>query len=337
MSGVEMTMTTGLSAEQERDLGRRILAAEERAKGELGGIQGFPQRKRKGSERTRAGDVDRLTLTARKILEEASDQPEVRARAAAALGHLKQAEDLRWQLAMSGVRIAHGEARKLRSAYMDGADLTQEGFIGLLRAASRFDPDRDIRFGTYARWWVRAQMTRAIDSNGRVVRLPGCAVEQLRNLRKVMVEVSSTGEDLSLAEMADRAGIDAERADMLLTHGKTVSFDEPVDQDPDSRSWAAFLADEDSVDPFAQAQLGEEVARMLDALNDVLDERKRYVLVQRFGLQDGVFQSLTEIARRMGLSRERVRQLERDALLALRNAMRDLNDERSRADDYIDG
>jgi RNA polymerase sigma factor (sigma-70 family) len=317
-------MAVTLSAEAERDLGRRIIAAETLARRELDQIQGLQQRKRKGSERTRAGDVDRLTAAARRAFDQAEGDPNVRTRARAALGHLAKAEALRWQLAMSGVRIAHGEARKLRSGYMDAADLQQEGFIGLLRAASRFDPDRDIRFGTYARWWVRAQMTRAIDSHGRIVRLPGCAVEQLRNLRKVMVEVSSTGEDLSLSEMADRAGIDAERADVLLTHGKTVSFDEPVDHDPDSRSWAAFLADEEHADPFEQAQLGEEVARMLDAIEGVLDERKRYVLVQRFGLADGVFLSLTEIARRMGLSRERVRQLERDALVALRDAMRDL-------------
>ena len=87
---------------------------------------------------------------------------------------------------MSGRRIAHGEARKLAGPFMDEEDLVQEGYIGLLRAAKRFDPDRGIRFSTYARWWVRAQMTRAIDHTGRPVRLPGCAVEQTRNLRKAM-------------------------------------------------------------------------------------------------------------------------------------------------------
>lgn len=327
-------MADTLSAEAERELGRRILAAEELAKGELRAISGITLRQRKGSERTRAGDVDRLSAAARRVFEDTSAEPQTRARAAAALTHLQRAEALRWELAMTGIRVAHGEARKLRSGYMDAADLTQEGFIGLLRAASRFDPDRDIRFGTYARWWVRAQMTRAIDSNGRVVRLPGCAVEQLRNLRKVMVEVSSTGEDVSLAEMAERAGIESERADVLLTHGRTVSFDEPVDHDADGRTWASFLADDETADPFARAQLGEEVARMLAAMEGVLDERKRLVLTLRFGLHDGVFVSLTEIARRLGLSRERIRQLERDALVALRDAMRDLADS---GGDYIDG
>ncbi|MEQ1567798.1 MAG: sigma-70 family RNA polymerase sigma factor [Myxococcota bacterium] len=312
-----------LTADAEKDLARRIIRAEHRARKEvrdLPAVREVLQRRAKGSERTRAGSVDRLEHAIDEVLAGKPD-PSARERALTARASLREAHTLRWQLAMSGVRIAQGEARKLRGANLDPADLTQEGFIGLLRAASRFDPDRDIRFGTYARWWVRAQMTRAIDLHGRMVRLPGCAVEQLRNLRKVMTEVDATGEVVDLAVMAARAGIDAERAAVLLAQAGHLSLDETPEGDEDGRTLGSILADPDGVDPFAQVQLGQEVSAMLELMEDQLDQRQRHVLFQRFGLQDGVFHSLTDIGRQLGLSRERVRQLERDALKALREAM----------------
>ena len=103
----------------------------------------------------------------------------------------------------------------LAGPFMDEEDLVQEGYIGLLRAAKRFDPDRGIRFSTYARWWVRAQMTRAIDHTGRPVRLPGCAVEQTRNLRKAMKRFEAAGIEYNVADLADEVGIDKERAELL--------------------------------------------------------------------------------------------------------------------------
>ena len=138
----------------------------------------------------------------------------------------QRAEELRWRLAMSGRRIAHGEARKLAGPFMDEEDLVQEGYIGLLRAAKRFDPDRGIRFSTYARWWVRAQMTRAIDHTGRPVRLPGCAVEQTRNLRKAMKRFESVGMEYSTSDLAEEVGIDKERAELLRADGGRTAGDD---------------------------------------------------------------------------------------------------------------
>ena len=102
----------------------------------------------------------------------------------------------------------------------------QEGIIGLLRAAKRFDADRSIRFSTYARWWVRAQMTRALENGGRLVRLPGGAVEQIRNLRKAAANYQREGMEADINLLAEEVGIDPDRAEMLMGLGATLSIDQ---------------------------------------------------------------------------------------------------------------
>ncbi len=266
--------------------------------------------------------MDRLERAVELAWETSRVEPLLRAASAEAKQAWAEAEALRWRLAMSGRRIAHGEARKLAGPFLDEADLVQEGYIGLLRAAKRFDPDRDIRFSTYARWWVRAQMTRAIDHTGRPVRLPGCAVEQTRNLRKAIKRFESLGADYSVSDLANEVGLDVERAEFLLSQGGTVSLDQPVDEGPRSRTLEQFLED-DSVDvPEDAAIRDQEIRRMQSAFEEVLSERHRYVLARRYGLEDSEFRTLSEVGRGMSLSRERVRQIEREALLRLREHAR---------------
>jgi len=302
-------------------MARRIHAAEQRAREAIKGIACADEelkRKPKREERTRAGMVDRLEMAIEAVWKQAQSQPDLKARARVAKEAWAEAESIRWQLAMSGRRIAHGEARKLAGPFMDEADLVQEGYIGLLRAAKRFDPDRNIRFSTYARWWVRAQMTRAIDHTGRPVRLPGCAVEQTRNLRKAMKRFEDLGVEYSVADLADEVGVDEKRAEFLLSQGQTVSLDAPVDDGPRSRSLEDFLSDEEAVDPDDEAIHAQEIRRMLEAFESVLSERHRHVLTRRYGLEDNVFRTLSQVGKGMSLSRERVRQIEREALMRLR-------------------
>jgi len=311
-----------LTADEEKQMAREIRRCEQAAREAVAGLEeadDILMRRPDRAERTRAGAVDRLEEAVQAVVQAAKENSEYKDWARQAQGAWAEAENLRWRLAMSGRRIAHGEARKLAGPFMDEEDLVQEGYIGLLRAAKRFDPDRGIRFSTYARWWVRAQMTRAIDHTGRPVRLPGCAVEQTRNLRKAMKRFESMGVEYNITDLAQEVGIDKERAELLLSQGNTISLEQPVDDGPRPRPLDRFLSDDEAPQPDSEAISTQELSRMQDAFESLLTDRQRFVLTRRYGLDDGEFRTLSEVGKEMGLSRERVRQIEREALIRLRD------------------
>ncbi len=311
-----------ITAEEERDLARRIRTAEREARGAIAGIDEAEEILRQRptrTERTRAGAVDRLIAAVEACGEAAKRDPELVPEVRQARRQLAEAESLRWELAMSAIRIARGEARKLACSLMSEEDLVQEGYIGLLRAAKRFDPDRGIRFSTYARWWVRAQMTRALETTGRMVRLPGGAVEQIRNLQQAAERLDRQGDDWTLDDLAAEVGIERARAHLLLSQGGVVSIDQ---QDDDGLCVGDRLHSHGrNVDPSINAIRLQSMELVKGAFGEVLDERERYILLNHYGLNGKDARTMADIGKSMGLSRERVRQIEVGALSRLRQTI----------------
>jgi RNA polymerase sigma factor (sigma-70 family) len=188
-----------------------------------------------------------------------------------------------------------------------------------MRAARRFDPDRGIRFATYARWWVRAQMTRALETTGRTVRVPGGAVEQARNLRIAAGRFEREGVQYTIEDLAREVGLDAERAEFLLSQGHVVSMDEPGE---DGGTLGDRIPSEDEAGrPEERAIQKDVMDRISDAMGG-LDPRERFVIEHHYGLiggeTHGDSHTMAEIGKSIGLSRERVRQIEAAAIHRLR-------------------
>ncbi len=266
-------------------------------------------------EKTKAGSLERLERALDESKKIAKRQTRYRSYVRTAETSLREVDSLRWNLAMSAKHVARGEARKLVCTLMDEEDLMQEGCIGLLRAAKRFDASRGIRFSTYARWWVRAQMTRAIETTGRMVRLPGGAVEQIRNLRRAAEKLDQAGIEYDLSDLATEVGIETKRARTLLKQGGVVSLDQ---QDNDGLSMGDRMQS-DREAPDTEAYHKEALEILQDKFDEMLDDREKYIIINHYGLNGLDPRTMADIGKSLNLSRERVRQIEVGAFLRLRN------------------
>ncbi|WP_374669022.1 sigma-70 family RNA polymerase sigma factor [Ramlibacter sp.] len=212
------------------------------------------------------------------------------------------------------------------------ADLIEEGNLGLMHAIDKFEPERGFRFSTYATWWIRQSVERAVVNQGRVIRLPVHVVRELQQVLRARRALENDphfaearggaeGDGVRVEDVAALLGRDVGEVAQLLALAETPkSLDAAVDRSDDEHTLGEGIADELAVDP-SGVTLSHEVERLLDGWIGALSSREKEVLEGRFGLHDREPETLEVLSDRLGLTRERVRQIQNEALLKLRRHM----------------
>ncbi len=201
-------------------------------------------------------------------------------------------------------------------------DLVEEGNLGLMHALDKFDPERGFRFSTYATWWIRQNIERAIMNQSRTIRLPVHVIKELNLVLRAKRHLEAHGErEASIDDIAHLLGKPAEEIRSVLAHNEhTASLDAPLDVDP-LLSIGESISDEQTVNPEAGLQT-QEIESLVKQWLEQLNDKQRTVIERRFGLNSQEVCTLEELARDLGLTRERVRQIQLEALGQLRRILR---------------
>ena len=231
-------------------------------------------------------------------------------------------EEARRRLSEANLRLVVSVAKRYAGRGLPFLDLIQEGNLGLMKAAEKFEPDRGFKFSTYATWWIRQSITRAIADQGRVIRIPVHLVESINRVKKTTGELlRKNGREPTAEEIAVRLDMEPDRVRELLQLAQDpISLETPVGEEEDAHL-EDFIQDEEAgvpVDEAGRELLRRELANVLKSLTP----REERVLTLRFGLEDGQARTLEELGKEFNVTRERIRQIEAKALRKLRHPSR---------------
>ena len=235
---------------------------------------------------------------------------------------IKQGDrEARALLISSNLRLVVTIAQDYANLGLPLLDLISEGNVGLTIAVDRFDPSKGAKLSTYAAWWIRQSIKRALSNQGRTIRLPVHLGEKISKMRRVALHLSEEiGREPTDDELGEEIGIASEKVSHLKTASiSPASLDAPISDD-DLTEFGEGVADEQARTPFELLR-DKDLHNDVDGLLEVLDDREKEIISQRFGFDGGEQKTLEEIGRKFRVSRERIRQLQNEALSKLRRAL----------------